>query len=188
MKFKGDIMEASPKILDYIDVSPRQVVGVSASLIPFLQNDDASRALMGTHMQCQAVPLVKPSAPFVGTGMEKRIAVAMGRTKLAPEDGVVEYVDATKVVFKGKSGKKYEYNLERFKGTNKSVSFDQRPKVEPKQKLKQGDLIIDGPSTDNGKLAIGQNLTIAYTSLDGLGYEDGFIISSTMPIVVITLL
>ncbi len=180
VRHKGDIMEMSPEVLDYIDVSPRQVVGVSAALIPFLQNDDASRALMGTHMQCQAVPLVKPSAPFVGTGMEKRVAVAMGRTKLAPEDGVVEYVDATKVVIKGKSGKKYEYNLKRFKGTNKSVAFDQKPKVEPKQKLKKGDLIIDGPSTDNGKLAIGQNLTIAYTSLDGLGYEDGFIISERL--------
>ena len=179
-RHKGDIMEVSPDKLDLIDVSPRQVVGASASLIPFLQNDDASRALMGSHMQCQAIPLVKSEAPYVGTGLERKVASALGRTKYAPEEGVVTYVDANKVVVKGKSGKVYEYSLERFKGTNKNVAFDQKPRVELGQKLRKGELIIDGPSTDRGKLALGRNLVIAYTSFNGLGYEDGFIISERL--------
>lgn len=174
---KGDIVEVPAEKIDYIDISPRQVIGASAALIPFLQNDDASRALMGTHMQCQAVPLVKPQAPVVGTGMESTVTAALGRTVFAPEDGTIEYVDGEKVVFKGKSGKQQEYKLERFMRTNKDVAFDQRPKVEPKQKIKKGEVLIDGPSTDNGRLALGQNLVIAYTSLNGLGYEDGFVVS-----------
>lgn len=179
-RYKGDVIEAPKDVIDFIDISPRQVVGASASLIPFLQNDDASRALMGTHMQCQAVPLVKPRAPYVGTGMENKIAQAMERTVLAPEDAVVDYVDGEKVVLKGKSSKKYEYNLQRYSKTNKDVVFDQRPRVEPKQKVKKGSVIIDGPATENGKLALGQNLVIAYTSLNGLGYEDGFVISERL--------
>ncbi len=177
---EGEIVEVAPEKLDFIDVSPRQIVGASAALIPFVQNDDASRALMGTHMQCQAVPLVRPQAPLVGTGMEKKVASSLQRTIYAREDGVVDYVDGEKVVFKGKSGKKYQYDLERFNKTNKDVVFDQKPKVEPKQKVKKGEVLIDGPATDSGKLALGQNLVIAYTSLNGLGYEDGFVISERL--------
>lgn len=179
-RYMGEIVEVTADKIDYIDVSPRQIVGASAALIPFLQNDDASRALMGTHMQCQAVPVIKPAAPLVGTGMEKKVASALSRTVFAKEDGVVDYVDGQKVVFKGKSGKKYEYELERYAKTNKDVVFDQRPKVEPKQKVKKGEILIDGPATDGGKLALGQNLVIAYTSLNGLGYEDGFVISERL--------
>ncbi len=176
----GDIVEVTSDKLDFIDVSPRQVVGASAGLIPFLQNDDASRALMGTHMQCQAVPLVRPKAPIVGTGLEKKISSALNRTVFAKEDSVVEYIDAKKVILKGKSGKEYSYTLDRFIKTNKDVVFDQKPIVEPKQKVKKGDVIIDGPSTDGGELALGQNLVVAYTSLNGLGYEDGFVISERL--------
>lgn len=176
----GELTEVPVTKVQYIDVSPRQAVGVSAATIPFLQNDDASRALMGTHMQCQAVPLVKPAAPMVGTGMEAKVATALGRTVRAPEDATVQYVDARKVVLKGKSGKEHEYKLERFTRTNKDVCFDQRPKVEIKQKIKKGDLVIDGPGTDGGSLALGQNLTIAYTSLHGYGYEDGFVVSERL--------
>ncbi len=176
----GEIVEVPIEKLDFIDISPRQVVGASAALIPFLQNDDASRALMGTHMQCQAVPLVRPESPIVGTTLEKTVSSALNRTIFAEEDGTIEFVDGQKVVFKGKSGKKYEYALERFIRTNKDVSFDQRPKVEPKQKIKKGDVLIDGPSTDNGHLALGRNLVVAYTSLNGLGYEDGFVISERL--------
>ncbi len=179
-RYGGEIVEVAPDKIDFADLSPRQVVGASASLIPFLQNDDASRALMGTHMQCQAVPLIKPQAPLVGTGMEKKVAAALGRTVFAPEDGVIDYVDGRKVTLKGKSGKKYDYNLERYMKTNKDAVFDQRPRVEPKQKVKKGDILVDGPATDGGKLAIGQNLVIAYTSLNGLGYEDGFVISERL--------
>ncbi len=179
-RYQGEIVEAPTEKLDFIDVSPRQVVGASAALIPFLQNDDASRALMGTHMQCQAVPLVKAQSPIVGTGMEQKVSVSLNRTVAAPEEGTVEYVDSQKILFKGKSGKKYEYNLERYIRTNKDVAFDQRPKVDRKQKVKKGEIIIDGPSTDNGKLALGQNLVVAYTSLNGLGYEDGFVVSERL--------
>ena len=179
-RYNGEIIEVPVEKIDLIDISPRQVVGAAASLIPFLQNDDASRALMGTHMQCQAVPLVNPEAPIVGTGMETKISTALGRTVFAPEDGIVEYVDGEKVIIKGKSGKNYQYLLERYHRTNKDVAFDQKPKVELKQKIKKGEVIIDGPSTENGKLALGRNLTIAYTSLNGLGYEDGFVISERL--------
>ncbi|MFH0773071.1 MAG: DNA-directed RNA polymerase subunit beta [bacterium] len=173
----GDLTEVPVEKIDYIDISAQQVVGISASLIPFLQNDDASRALMGTHMQCQAVPLIKPSAPYVGTGTEEKIAQALGRTILAEEDATVEYVDAQRVMLKGKSGKKYDYELERFMRTNKDVIFDQKPRVELGEKIKKGTVVIDGPATNDGKLALGQNLVVAYTSFNGLGYEDGFVIS-----------
>jgi DNA-directed RNA polymerase subunit beta len=179
-RHKGDIRQVPISEVDYIDISPRQAIGVSAAMIPFLQNDDASRALMGTHMQCQAVPLVKPDAPFVGTGMEDKVATALGRAITSPEDGTVEYVDGSRVVVKGKSGKTYEYEMERYVRTNKDVAFDQKPVVEPKQKLKKGDLIADGPGTQDGRVALGQNLVIAYTSLEGLGYEDGFVISERL--------
>lgn len=179
-RYKGEIVEVPAEKIDFIDVSPRQVVGISASLIPFLQNDDASRALMGTHMQCQAVPLLKPDAPIVGTGLEEKISSSLGRTVKAPEEGVIKNVDGQKVVLKGKSGKTWEYPLERFIRTNKDVCFDQKPRVGKLQKVKKGEIIIDGPSTDNGKLALGQNLVVAYTSLNGLGYEDGFVISERL--------
>jgi DNA-directed RNA polymerase subunit beta len=176
-RHEGDVIEVPVEKLDYIDISAQQVVGVSASLIPFLQNDDASRALMGTHMQCQAVPLVKPGAPVVGTGTEEKIAQALGRTVRAEEDATVTYVDAKKVELKGKSGKEYEYNLERYLRTNKDVVFDQKPRVELGEKVKKGSVVVDGPATNGGKLALGQNLVVAYTSFNGLGYEDGFVIS-----------
>ena len=179
-RHKGEIVEVPCEKLDLIDLSHRQVIGASAALIPFLQNDDASRALMGTHMQCQAVPLVIPDAPFVGTGMEKKIASSLDRTIFAPEDGVIEYVDGEKVILKGKSGETYQYKLDRFVKTNKDVVFDQKPRVEPRQKMKKGDIMVDGPSTSQGELALGQNLVVAYTSLNGLGYEDGFVISERL--------
>ncbi|MCX7996224.1 MAG: DNA-directed RNA polymerase subunit beta [Patescibacteria group bacterium] len=180
VRYKGDIRQVPVEMLNYIDISPRQSVGVAAAMIPFLQNDDASRALMGTHMQCQAVPLVRPDAPIVSTGMEEYVAKALGRTIVAPEDGTIKYVDGTRVVLLGKSGKEYEYNLERFVRTSKDVCFDQRPSVEPKQAVKKGQVLVDGPAVSNGKVSVGQNLIIAYTSLEGLGYEDGFVISERL--------
>ncbi len=180
VRHQGEIVEVATEMVDYIDISPRQVVGASAALIPFLQNDDASRALMGTHMQCQAVPLIKAQAPIVKTGLEQKIAASLKRTIFAPEDGIIEYVDSQKVIFRSKNGKKIEYDLERYTRTNKDVAFDQKPRVEPKQKIKKGEVIIDGPATNNGQLALGQNLVVAYTSLNGLGYEDGFVISERL--------
>ncbi|MCX7881115.1 MAG: DNA-directed RNA polymerase subunit beta [Patescibacteria group bacterium] len=179
-RYQGEIKEIPIEKLDLIDVSSQQILGASAALIPFLQNDDASRALMGTHMECQAVPLIKPESPVVGTGLETVVAKALNRTIFAPEDGIVEYVDSQKVIFKGKSGKNYQYQLERFYRTNKDIAFDQKPKVEIKQKIKKGEVIIDGPATNNGKLSLGKNLIVAYTSLNGLGYEDGYVISQRL--------
>lgn len=176
----GEIVEIPVEKVDLIDISPRQVVGAAASLIPFLHHDDASRALMGTHMLCQAIPLVKPDPPIIGTGMEKKIASSLGRTVYAEEDGIVEYLDSQKLVVKGKSGKRYEYDLDRFLRTNKDIAFDQKTRLSLNQKVKKGDLLIEGPATKNGELALGQNLVVAYTSLDGLGYEDGFVISDRL--------
>jgi DNA-directed RNA polymerase subunit beta len=180
VRYKGEIVEVPVDTVDFIDISPRQVVGASAALIPFLQNDDASRALMGTHMQCQAVPLIKPQEPIVCTGLEKKVASSLNRTIYAPEDGVIDYVDNQKIIFKGKSGKEKKYALERFIRTNKDVTFDQRPRVQLKQKVKKGEVIVDGPATNNGHLALGKNLVVAYTSLNGLGYEDGFVVSERL--------
>ena len=135
---------------------------------------------MGTHMLCQAVPLIKPNPPYIGTGVEKIIANAIGRTISAPEDGKVVGVDAFKVTFKGKSGKSYEYKLDRFVKTNKDVVFDQKPQVSLGDIVKKGQVIVDGPATANGELSVGQNVVVAYSALDGLGYEDGFIISDRL--------
>lgn len=179
-RYKGEIMEVSVEKINLIDYNPQQVVGTSASLIPFLQNDDASRALMGTHMQCQAVPLLKPQRPLVGTGMEKKIAQALGREILAPERGIIKYVDSQKVVLKGESNRLYEFFLDRFKRTNKDMVFDQKPVVKLGQRVEANEVLVDGPSTFNGDLALGKNLLVAYTSFDGLGYEDSIIISQRL--------
>ena len=179
-RYKGEIVEVPAEKINYINISPRQVFGISAALIPFLQNDDASRALMGSHMQCQALPLIKPQSALVNTGFGSKITSSLGRTIRAEEDGHIIYVDAKKVIVKGKSGQEYHYKLERFRKTNKNVIFDQRPIVNLNQKVKKNEIIIDGPATEKGDLAIGQNLVVAYTSLEGLGYEDGFVISERL--------
>lgn len=176
-RHKGEIVEVPVEMLNYVDVSPRSAIGLSAAMIPFLQNDDASRALMGSHMQCQAVPLVRPQAPRVGTGMEEIVSGELKRTVYAPEDGTVVAVDGTRVVLEGKSGKKHTYPISRFVRTNKDVVFDEKPRVSLGQKVSQGELLVDGPASEGGNLALGQNLVIAYTSLHGLGYEDGFVVS-----------
>src|SRR3990167_6792311 len=179
-RYDGDMTEVSIEKVDLVDLSARQVFGLAASLIPFLQHDDASRALMGSHMLCQAVPLIKPQAPLVGTGLETKLSSALGRTIIAQEDSVVEYVDGKKVILKGKSGKKYPYDLNRFVRTNNDVVFDQKPRVHLGQNISKGDVVVDGPASENGELAVGQNLVVAYASLDGLGYEDGFVISARL--------
>lgn len=180
-RYKGEFIETDRANIEYIDVVPRQVVGSAASLIPFVSHDEANRALMGTHMQCQAVPLVKPESPIVGTGMEGPISQVMGRVVLAPFDGVIEFADANKVTIKGK-GEKEEvtYYIDSFKRTSNATSYTQRTVVKTGDKVKKGDLLIDGPSSQNGELALGQNLLIAYTAFDGLGYEDGIVISDRL--------
>lgn len=185
--------------VEYIDVVPRQVIGTSASLIPFIAHDEANRALMGTHMQCQAVPLVRPQAPIVGTGMEEAVATAMNRTVRAQNAGTVEYVDASKVVIKLDKatlksmeadnyssdisyieGDTEVYPISKFVRTAQSTCYSQRPIVAIGDKISKGAVIIDGPSADGGELALGSNVTIAYSSFDGLGYEDAIVISDRL--------
>lgn len=181
VRFKGDFIEVPSNQVDYIDLIPRQVVGTSASLIPFLAHDEANRALMGTHMQCQAVPLLTPHSPIVGTGMETTAAGAMGRAVSAKRPGSVAFVDATKVVVKAdKTRETDEYQIEKFKRSAQSTCYSQKPLVAVGQKVKAGDIMIDGPASENGELALGQNLLIAYMSFDGLGYEDAIVISDRL--------
>ena len=180
VRYKGEFLETSVDLVDFIDLTPRQVVGVSASLIPFLANDEANRALMGTHMQCQAVPLLLPQAPIVGTGMEKEIAESMGWVKRAEKGGKVVYVDAQKISIKDKDNNKITYPIHKFKRTSQSTCYSQRPLIAAGQKVKKGELLIDGPACEKGEIALGQNLLIAYMAFDGLGYEDAIVVSDRL--------
>jgi DNA-directed RNA polymerase subunit beta len=199
VRYNGDFLEAPVEQVQYIDVVSRQVVGTSASLIPFISHDEANRALMGTHMQCQAVPLLIPDSPVVGTGMESSVVEAMQHVIKARHAGTVEYVDATKVVIKtdkkidptklppsyldehiSVDGNKEIYLVKKFIRSAQSTCYSQNPVVKVGDKVKSGDLIIDGPASDMGELALGQNVVIAYTSFDGLGYEDAIIISDRL--------
>lgn len=175
----GSFFETEAEMINLIDISPQQIVGTSASLIPFLAHDDANRALMGTHMQCQAVPLLLPQAPVIGTGMEKMIADTMARTIRAPFDGEITYVDGERIMLSGK-GQKQEFKVKKFVNSPAMTSYSQRPAVMPDQKIKEGDLLVEGTSTDNGELSLGTNLLIGYMSYDGLGYEDAIVISNRL--------
>lgn len=180
-RYKGEFIETDRERIEYIDVVPRQVVGTAASLIPFISHDEANRALMGTHMQCQAVPLIIPTAPRVGTGMESVISEVFGRVVKAPFEGKVTYADSEKIELKGK-GKNEEvtYFIDSFKRTSQATAYTQRAVVKTGENVKKGDLLVDGPASDRGELALGQNLLIAYTSFDGLGYEDAIVISDRL--------
>lgn len=180
VRYNGDFTEVDRELLQYIDIVPRQVVGTSASLIPFIAHDEANRALMGTHMQCQAVPLVNPQSPVVGTGMEADISAVMGRVIHAPFDGKIMYADSDKVVLEGQNGDTVSFPIETFERTSQATSYTQRPMVVHGQLVKKGDVLIDGPSSEKGELALGRNLLIAYASLDGLGYEDAIVISDNL--------
>lgn len=179
-RYNGEFLEVEKEKVDYVDVTPRQVVGTAASLIPFISNDEANRALMGTHMQCQAVPLVNPSSPIVGTGMESVVSEVMNRVVRAPEDGKITFVDAKNVVLTTKKGAKLTFPIESFRRTSKATAYTQKPLVVVGQSVKKGDVLIDGPASDGGELALGQNLLIAYAFFDGLGYEDAIVISDRL--------
>src|SRR3989344_4916076 len=180
LRYRGSFFEGDANLINLIDITPQQIVGASASLIPFLAHDDANRALMGSHMQCQAVPLLRPQAPLIGTGMEKIVADNMARTVRAPFGAEVTYVDGDRVEIQGKDGTKVEFKVKKYVNSPAKTSYSQRPVVTVGQKLKEGDLILEGTSTENGELALGQNLTIAYMSFDGLGYEDAIVISDRL--------
>ncbi|MEK7118970.1 MAG: DNA-directed RNA polymerase subunit beta [Patescibacteria group bacterium] len=180
VRYKGEFLEADATAAEYIDVTPRQVVGAPASLIPFIAHDEANRALMGTHMQCQAVPLLVPQAPIVGTGMETAIAQTMGRVVNASDEGTVAYADGSRVVFKTKNGQEETYIIEKFKRSAQSTCYNQRVLVRTGEKVKKGQTLIEGPANEGGELALGSNLVIAYMSFDGLGYEDAIVISDRL--------
>ncbi len=174
---------AKPENIDYIDVSPKQLVSVAASLIPFLENDDANRALMGSNMMRQAVPLLKPEAPLVGTGIESDVALDSGVTIVARRDGVVDKIDGKRIVIKASGEKDYSksgvdiYNLQKFKRSNQNTCINQKPLVRVGDKVKSGDIIADGPSTKVGELALGKNVTVAFMPWQGYNFEDSILIS-----------
>jgi len=180
VRYKGEFLESNSDVIEYLDIVARQVVGAPASLIPFLAHDEANRALMGTHMQCQAVPLLQPQSPIIGTGMEHAIAASMGRMIEAKDEGVVSYADAGVVKVKYKNGDEDTYGLEKFKRSAQSTCYNQHVVVTTGQKLKKGDVLIEGPATDDGELALGSNVVVAYMSFDGLGYEDAIVISDRL--------
>jgi len=171
----GDNLEVPPKDVDYVDVSPKQIIGISAALIPFLEHDDANRALMGSNMQRQAVPLVIPEVPVVGTGMEVAVARNSNMPMFARKAGTIEYVDS-RVIIIGDD----EYHLTKFRGMNERTTQNHRPVVHVGQEVEAGDLLADGASTLGGELALGKNLTVAFMAWDGFNYEDAIIVSQRL--------
>jgi len=182
-RVNGDVTPVAVENVDFIDVSPKQLVSVAAALIPFLENDDANRALMGSNMMRQAVPLLKAEAPLVGTGMEAVVALDSGATVAARRDGIVEQVDAKRIVIRAtketdltKSGVDI-YNMLKFQRSNQSTCINQRPLVRVGDEIKEGDIIADGPSTEFGELALGKNVLVAFMPWNGYNYEDSILIS-----------
>ena len=181
VRFNGESSLMSPERIDLMDVAPQQVVSVAASLIPFLEHDDANRALMGSNMQRQAVPVLKPEKPLVGTGFEKIVAGDSGVCVVAKNAGVVESVDAGRIVIRVTDSKSLEYvdiyNLIKYTRSNQNTCINQRPLVSVGDKVKGGDVLADGPSVDNGELALGQNIRIAFMPWNGYNFEDSILVS-----------
>ena len=182
----GDYMLYPSASVDYIDVSPKQLVSVAASLIPFLENDDANRALMGSNMQRQAVPLLTAEAPFVGTGMESIVAKDSGAAIVAKRSGVIDQVDAMRIVVRvtdevdlGDHGVDI-YRLRKFQRSNQNTCINQRPLVKKGDHVLKGEVIADGPSTDMGELALGKNVLVAFMPWNGYNYEDSILISERL--------
>ncbi len=179
-RIREDIRNVPAEKVDYLDVSPKQLVSVAASLIPFLENDDANRALMGSNMQRQAVPLIRPEAPIVATGIEHKIATDSGVMVLADFDGLVTHVSADYITVEGDNGEVKTYQLHKFERSNHETCVNQRPMVEVGQRVKKGDGLADGPSTKNGELALGRNILIGFMTWEGYNYEDAILISEEL--------
>jgi DNA-directed RNA polymerase subunit beta len=176
----GDPVFASPDEVDFMDVSPKQIISIPTSLIPFLEHDDANRALMGSNMQSQAVPLIRSEAPFVGTGVEERVARDSGTAVLALESGTVRFVDATRVVVESDKLVERTYELTRFQRSNQNTNLDQRPVVVVGQGIEAGQVLADGPASDVGRLALGKNILIAVMPFDGYNFEDAIVLSERL--------
>ena len=174
------ILEVKNTEVDYMDVSPKQLVSVATAMIPFLENDDANRALMGSNMQRQAVPLLVPDAPVVGTGMEYKAAADSGVVILAKQDGVVSHVSARGVAVTDKAGVEHMYHLTKFQRSNQGTCLNQRPIVKKGEIVKKGDVIADGASTDGGEIALGRNILIGFMTWEGYNYEDAVLISEEL--------
>ena len=174
------IIEVKNNEVDYIDVSPKQLVSVATAMIPFLENDDANRALMGSNMQRQAVPLLKPEAPIVATGMEHKAAADSGITVLAQCDGTCTYVDADTIEITSDAGVPYRYKLLKFRRSNQGTCLNQRPIVEHGERVRKGDVIADGASTQGGEIALGRNILIGFMTWEGYNYEDAVLISEKL--------
>jgi DNA-directed RNA polymerase subunit beta len=172
----GQYVTVAPKDVDLMDVSPDQIWSVTTAMVPFLEHDDANRALMGSNMQAQAVPLLKTDAPLVGTGMERRAALDSGDVILAENPGTVAYVDAEQIVVETKDDKD-TYELSKFQRSNQGTLIHQKPQVAVGQKIRQGELLCDGASTDSGEMALGKNLLVAFMSWEGYNFEDAIILS-----------
>ncbi len=176
----GEVEYVTPEEVDYMDVSPRQIVSVSTSCIPFLEHDDANRALMGSNMQRQAVPLLRAEAPFIGTGMEARAAIDAGDVVLAEEDGTVVEVAGDRIVVEAPNKARHTYRLAKFQRSNQSTCINQKPLVVEGQAVAKGDALADGPATDGGELALGKNLLVAFMTLEGQTFEDAIVVSQRL--------
>ncbi|NPV59758.1 MAG: DNA-directed RNA polymerase subunit beta [Actinobacteria bacterium] len=176
----GNVVAAHPEDVDYMDVSPRQIVSVATALIPFLEHDDANRALMGSNMQRQAVPLLRSEAPLIGTGMEYRAAKDTGDVITAKAGGTVTYVDAERIEVKRKNGKVDVYKVAKFRRSNQGTCVNQKPIVDEGDEVVEGQVIADGPCTDHGEIALGKNLLVAFMPWEGYNYEDAIIVSERM--------
>jgi len=180
-RFKDQFLEVAPSKIDYMDVSPKQVVSVATAMIPFLENDDANRALMGSNMQRQAVPLLRTDSPIIGTGMEYKAAKDSGVVVLAKEDGVVQKVSADEIIIKQKkTGTLDKYKLIKFTRSNQGTCINQKPIVAQGEEVKKGDIIADGPSTDKGEIALGRNLLIGFMTWEGYNYEDAMLVNEKL--------
>ena len=180
VRYQGENILARRETVELVDVSPKQIVSVATAAIPFLENDDASRALMGANMQRQAVPLLIPNSPYVGTGIEHRIAKDSGSAVICKTDGMVSYVDANKVIVNSVEGKPRTYTMQKFRRSNQGTAINQKPLVKIGEKVFAGDILADGPSMQNGELALGQNVTVAFMTWNGYNYEDAIIMSERL--------
>jgi DNA-directed RNA polymerase subunit beta len=178
-RYHSSFIFANTNNIDYMDVAPHQIVGISAALIPFLEHDDANRALMGSNMQAQAVPLLKPDVPQVSTGMEYHAAMDSGQVIIAEEDGEIVSVTGSQIRIKTASGEKV-YNLRKYQRSNQSTCIDQRPAVVKGQRVRKNDVIADSSSTESGELALGQNVIVAFLSWEGANFEDAIVISERL--------
>ena len=186
-RYKNEFTMSTPDQINYMDVSPRQIVSVAASLIPFLEHDDANRALMGSNMQRQAVPTLRADKPLVGTGMERRVAIDSGVTVISVRGGLVDSVDASRIVVRVNDNETLEgepgvdiYNLTKYTRSNQNTCINQKPLVKPGDKIEKGDVLADGPSTDMGELALGQNMLVAFMPWNGYNFEDSILLSERL--------